>query len=96
MDALHAVDAGLKIVAVVAGAYSAHYWVKASQARVEASNEPDEDGWIPGSVTGTDENGEFDWFDTLRKQGELNSKAALGAAVAAAFIAAATAIELFL
>lgn len=93
MNVIDAIVAGCNVIAATAGIYSAKFWVASARARVMPSNEADESGWISASVLGTENDGDFDWFATLREQGRLNAKAAYGA-VAAAFMAGSTFLQL--
>jgi hypothetical protein len=94
MNIIDGLVAGCNVIAAGAGVYSARYWVESARARVIPTNEADDSGWIPASVSGTDKDGTFDWFATLREQGRLNGKAAYGAAIAAAFMAGSTFLQI--
>lgn len=81
------------VVAAIAGAYSAKYWIDSARARVPSNEVEGKNSWPSASITGQDEDGFFDWFLTLREQGRLNAKAAYGASVAASFMAGSTLLQ---
>ncbi|HQT82433.1 MAG: hypothetical protein B7Z60_09505 [Ferrovum sp. 37-45-19] len=70
----------ISIGSAVTAFVSATLWVIADRARVSYDPKPNEDGFYPSGIS----DGDDDFIETLKKQGEWNRWAAYSAAIAAA------------
>jgi hypothetical protein len=70
----------ISIGSAVTAFVSATLWVIAARARVPYDLKPNEDGFYPSVIS----DGDDDFIETVKKQGEWNRWAAYSAAIAAA------------
>jgi hypothetical protein len=93
-DLFYVANVAAQIAAAGSGVMSAGYWGLSATARVkpgEGRNPPD----VLVRFTDKDKKGEYDVFETMRKQTHLNGIAARWAAGAAMAVAISTALNLF-
>ncbi len=69
----------ISIRSAVSAFVSATLWVIAARARVSYDPKPNEDGCYPSGVS----DGDDDFMETVKKQGEWSCQAAYSAAIAA-------------
>jgi hypothetical protein len=93
LDPFHVANVAAQIAAAGSGIMSAIYWGLSATKRVkpgEGRNPPE----VRVRFTDADEKGEYDVFETIRRQGYLSGIAARWAAAAAMAVAISTLLNL--